>query len=95
MDPGDDVTALRLRSYLWPDQRERRARLDSAIETARAVPATVVQTDDTGAALTQLLDTVAGRSPTLVFHSIVWPRSSGRLLAHADFHGRWVRTLPE
>lgn len=144
MDPLDDTTALRLRSYLWPDQRTRRARLDAALELAKAVPARVTQTDDTAAALDQLLDTLAGASPTLVFHSIVWqyvprtartaitraieeagarattraplmrlsfepdplrgdrvavdlrswPGGSGRLLAHADFHGRWVRTLP-
>lgn len=144
MDPGEEATALRLRSYLWPDQTERRARLDAAIEMARDIPATVAQTDDTAADLRDLLGTLAGRAPVLVYHSIVWqyipvaartditqtiedaggqatsaaplmrlsfepdgmrrdrasvelrtwPGGSGRLLAHADFHGRWVHCLP-
>lgn len=145
IDPGEATMALRLRSYLWPDQIDRRARLDAAIDLAHAVPATVLQTDDTAADLATLLTTLAGRKPVLVFHSIVWqyvpvadrtaitqaiedagrqataaapvirlsfepdplhggraavqlrtwPGGAGRLLAHADFHGRWVESLPD
>lgn len=144
IDPRDEAMALRLRSYLWPDQRERRERLDAAIGVVRTVPATLIQTDDTAADLARLLTTLTGRRPVLVFQSIVWqyipiaarnaithaieeagrhatastplmrlsfepdplrgdraavqlrtwPGGSGRMLAHADFHGRWVEVLP-
>ncbi|MEZ5372723.1 MAG: DUF2332 domain-containing protein [Microthrixaceae bacterium] len=149
-DPSDPTVALRLRSYLWPDQTERRARLDGAIALAGEVPAELVQTDgpmnpnDTAATLAGLLAERAGIHPTMVFQSIMWqyvptaarwpitraieeagerateaaplvrvtfepdefrrdrvavqlrrwPGGSGTLLAHADYHGRWVQPLP-
>ena len=60
----------RLRSYVWPDQLERLARLDAALEVAVAEPPRV---DRAGAAVWlpgQLRDPVPGRC-TVVVHSIV------------------------
>ncbi len=143
-DPTDETVALRLRSYLWPDQNERRVRLDGAIALAGEVPAELIASADTAATLTQVLADRVGTKPTLVFQSIMWqyvatgarwditraiesagerasaaaplvrvsfepdefrrdrvavharrwPGGSGTLLAHADFHGRWVQALP-
>lgn len=143
-DPFDEAVALRLRSYLWPDQVERRRRLDGAIALAGEVPAELVETGDTATTLDEVLTTRAGITPTLVFQSIMWqyvptaarwditraiesagerttdtaplmrvtfepdefrrdrvavharrwPGGSGTLLAHADYHGRWVQSLP-
>ena len=143
-DPTDPDVALRLHSYLWPDQTERRKRLDGAVQLAAAVPATLIETDDTAATLDGVLADRAGSRPTMVFQSIMWqyvptaerwpitraieaageratkaaplvrvsfepdefrrdraavqlrcwPGGSGTLLAHADYHGRWVQPLP-
>ena len=43
--PPTDDGRLTLRSFVWPDQLERFARLDAAIEVARRVPATVDRAD--------------------------------------------------
>lgn len=45
LDPTDSADALRLRAYLWPDQRARTERLDAALAIARAVPAAVERAD--------------------------------------------------
>ena len=143
-DPTAETVALRLRSYLWPDQVERRRRLDGAIALAGQVPAELIASADTAVTLDQVLADRVGAKPTLVFQSIMWqyvatgdrwditraiesagerategaplvrvsfepdefrrdrvavharrwPGGSGALLAHADFHGRWVQPLP-
>ena len=41
IDPATDEGAIRLASYVWPDQSERMRRLRSAILVARAYPATL------------------------------------------------------
>ncbi len=86
IDPRDEAMALRLRSYLWPDQSERRERLDAAIEVSRTVPARLIQTDDTAADLPTLLATLTGQRPVLVFQSIVWqyiPVAARNAITHA------------
>ncbi|MFC5182328.1 DUF2332 domain-containing protein [Actinomadura harenae] len=67
VDPVAD--AVRLLSFVWPDQHERVARLRGALEVAARVPATVVRAD----AATFL----AGLAPrpgvvTVVWHSLMW-----------------------
>jgi hypothetical protein len=57
-------------SYLWPDQPERFARLDAAIDVARRVPAVVDQAD----APDWIADRLGRPAPglaTVVVHSIV------------------------
>jgi hypothetical protein len=64
-----DEGRLTLRSFLWPDQVERRARLDAALEVAARVPAAVERAD--------ACDWLAARlapepgAATVVFHSII------------------------
>ncbi|MBA2624909.1 MAG: DUF2332 domain-containing protein [Acidimicrobiia bacterium] len=70
LDPADEADRLTLLSYLWPDQAERRARTEAAIEVAQRVPAEVERAD-IGTWLADRLDLVDGTA-TVVFHSIVW-----------------------
>ncbi len=70
IDPTTDEGVARLRSFLWPDQVERRARLDAAIEVARRVPAVVDHADAAEWVEAQLAEPATGRA-TVVHHSIV------------------------
>lgn len=70
IDVGDDEQAMRLLSFVWPDQIERITRLRSAIDIARRVRPTVVKAS-ADAWLKDVLATRLTRT-TVVFHSIVW-----------------------
>jgi hypothetical protein len=73
-NPLDVTTAegrQTLRSYLWPDQAERRARLEAAFEVAAHVPAPVVAADLGSWVEASLVDPMPGVA-TVVVHSIVW-----------------------
>jgi hypothetical protein len=71
LDPGAGADRLTLRSFLWPDQIARRARLDAALDLAARVPAQVERAD----ALDWLERRLAPRAgaATVVYHSIVMP----------------------
>jgi len=78
IDVGTHDGRTTLRAYLWPDQVERRARLEAAFTVADAVPAPVEQADLGEWAAARLADPAAGVA-TVVAHSIVWqyvPRAS-------------------
>jgi hypothetical protein len=78
IDPTSDEGATRLRSFLWPDQVERRTRLDAAIEVARRHPVTVDAADASDWIEAQLAAPAPGVA-TVVHHSIVLqylPRAS-------------------
>lgn len=70
-----DVTTeegrLTLRSYLWPDQVERAARLEAACAVAARVPAPV-EAGDLGAWAEARLATPVVGVATVVVHTIVW-----------------------
>src|SRR5690606_23599893 len=70
IDVRTDDGVVRLRGFLWPDQIERRARLDAAIDVARRHPARVVQADAGDWIADQLSRSVEGMA-TVVYHSIV------------------------
>lgn len=73
-NPLDVTTAagrLTLRSYLWPDQVERAARLEAACAVAARVPASVVPADLGTWAEERLAEPAPGVA-TVVTHSIVW-----------------------
>ncbi|MHB1784774.1 MAG: DUF2332 domain-containing protein [Acidimicrobiales bacterium] len=69
IDPNDEDGRLTLRSYLWPDQTERLARLNGALDVASRVPAEVERAD-AGTWLAEQLDRSATGTATVVFHSI-------------------------
>lgn len=66
----DPAQALRLRAYVWPDQRDRLARLEGAIALARQLGTAVEQAD--------ALDWLRPRlhpnpgAATVLYHSIMW-----------------------
>jgi hypothetical protein len=72
VDVSTDAGALWLRSFVWPDQTARFARLDGAISLARAFPSRLDRTPDTAAWLEQELEAPPALLTTVVFHSIVW-----------------------
>jgi hypothetical protein len=72
-NPIDPTTAdgrLLLRSFTWPDQRERLALLDAACDIAARVPAAIDRAGAPEWTAAQLAAPVAGVA-TVVFHSIV------------------------
>lgn len=69
VDPTSPEGRLRLLSYVWPDQVERFARLEAAIEVARRVPAHVERSDAVTAV--RRLAPVEGRW-TVLWHSVMW-----------------------
>ncbi len=68
LDPTNPADVLRLRSYTWPDQPDRMARLDAALSVATPV----VDRADAGAWLTARLDTPARGQIDLIYHTIAW-----------------------
>ena len=71
LDPSDPADRLRLISYLWADQAERKARTDAAIDLALAAKHPVYKQD----ALAFLADRLANPVPGVahvIYHSIVW-----------------------
>ncbi len=71
IDPLDDEGLLTLRSFVWPDQLDRLAHLDAAVEVARRVPIAVEQADAAEWLAAQLAEPRPGMA-TVVFQSIVW-----------------------
>lgn len=70
IDPTTEAGSVRLRSFLWPDQVERRARLDAAIDVARRHPVEVDEADAGDWAAARLAEPTLGLA-TVIHHSIV------------------------
>lgn len=70
IDPTTEDGRLRLRSFVWPDQLARQARLEAALEVAARVPATVERADGPTWVAERLAEPVPGVTTVLV-HSIV------------------------
>lgn len=70
IDPTTHEGVTALRGFLWPDQIERRRRLDAAIEVARRHPALVEPADAGEWIERQLAEPTPGLA-TVVYHSIV------------------------
>lgn len=96
LDVTTDEGRLTLRSYLWPDQVERAARLDAACALAAGVPAKVDHGDLGEWAEARLAEPAPGVA-TVVVHSIVWqyvaPGSRDRMRAALWRAGR--RATPD
>jgi hypothetical protein len=106
LDPTDPEDQVRLRSALWPDQPERRARLDGALEVAARVPVEVDRADAVEWVTEQLAEARPGVA-TVVTHSIVLqyldPASRERFVAAVEEAGArasanaplaWLRMEP-
>jgi hypothetical protein len=71
VDLEDPAQRLRLRAYVWADQRERLSRLESAIDLARAHGPRVERADAADWVRTKLREPVASTA-TVLYHSIMW-----------------------
>jgi hypothetical protein len=94
-NPIDPTTAdgrLTLMSYLWPDQRERFARLDAAIEVARRVPVDLEQAAAEEWLEARLTLPLPGQA-TVVVHSIVlqYLDQAARARVHTAVHAAGER----
>jgi hypothetical protein len=71
VDLENPAQRLRLRAYVWADQRERLSRLESAIDLARAHAPRVERADAADWVRTKLREPAAS-SATVLYHSIMW-----------------------
>lgn len=72
IDLTDEASALRLKSYVWPDAPARMARIDAAIQLATENPPDLVQMD-AGAFVEEMLARPQAEGTTrAMFHSIMW-----------------------
>ncbi|TXC66538.1 DUF2332 domain-containing protein [Piscinibacter aquaticus] len=71
IDVGDDAAVLRLRSYVWPDQAARMARLQGALALARR-ERPVVDAGDAAAWVARELAAPRPDAVTVLAHSVVW-----------------------
>lgn len=96
LDPLDPADQLRLRACLWPDQPERRTRLDGALEVAAAVPAPVDRADAATWAAEQLATPHPG-VVTVVVHTIVaqYLEPDARQALEATIQAAGVAATPE
>jgi hypothetical protein len=106
IDATTDEGRLLLRSFVWPDQADRHARLDAALAAAADQPVAVEGSDAAEWLAARLAEPVEGTA-TVVFHSIVWqylPAATREgILAALDAGGRnasaaaplaWLRMEP-
>jgi hypothetical protein len=71
IDPTSDEGALTLRSYVWPDQLDRVAALDAALQLAPTVEVHVEQADAGDWVEAQVASLPPGTASVL-YHSVVW-----------------------
>ena len=96
LDVTTEEGRLTLRSYLWPDQVQRRDRLEAAFAVAARVPVSVVAADLGTWVEEQLAEPVPGVATVLV-HTIVWQyvdRESRRRML-AALHRAGERATPD
>lgn len=72
VDLADPAQALRLRAYIWPEHRERFARMDAAIAEARREPPDLVEMTAADFVEAALARAQAAGTTRVLMHSIVW-----------------------
>lgn len=72
LDVRDEAVAARLLAYCWPDQHARLARLEAAIEIARAHPPEVAAGDAADWIERMLAEPQAKGTARIVMHSVFW-----------------------
>ncbi len=95
IDPGDAQDRLRLRAYVWADQKARLAQLDAALEHAARQGTRVEQADAADWVEARLAARPEGLT-TVLFHSIVWqylpPATRQRIEAALERAGEAAET---
>jgi hypothetical protein len=69
---ADPASALRLKSYVWPDAQIRMARIDAAIALASVAPPDLVEADAGDFVTEMLARPHAAGTTRALFHSIMW-----------------------
>lgn len=91
IDAGDPAAVLRLRSYVWPDQTARAARLQGAIALAQQERPSV-EAGDAAAWVEREFAAPREGVATVLLHSIVWqylpPATRERIAAAIDAAGQ-------
>lgn len=72
VDLTDPKQALKLKAYIWPDARERMARMDSAIELARMAPPELVRQDAEDFVREMLAEPQEAGVTRALFHTVMW-----------------------
>ena len=96
IDLEDSAQRLRLRAYVWADQRERLARLEGAIAVSRAAGQRVERADAAPWVRAHLAEAETGCA-TILYHSIMWqymPRETRESIA-GTLRERGARATPE
>ncbi|MHA7818984.1 MAG: DUF2332 domain-containing protein [Erythrobacter sp.] len=72
IDLSDEASALRLKSYVWPDAPARMSRIDAAIQLASESPPDLVRQDAAAFVDEMLARPQAPGTTRAIFHSIMW-----------------------
>jgi hypothetical protein len=107
VDLSDDKSAQRLIAYVWPDQTERLARIEAAIDIARAYPPGVTEGDAAEWVERRLSLPQPAGTTRVVMHSVFWqylpPQTQAQITASIERAGQratadcplaWVRFEP-
>lgn len=81
IDLGDPQSALKLKSYVWPDAAGRMARIDAAIAFAAQQPPDLVRQDAVDFVAAMLGREQGAGVTRVLFHSIVWQYLPGETQA--------------
>ncbi len=71
LDTTHETDAMRLRSYLWPDQRTRHDRVNGAMALYAAAPP-AIEREDAAAWVAEELDNRPENAISVFYHTIVW-----------------------
>ena len=88
IDLEDPAQRLRLRAYVWADQRDRLARLEGAIGMARGA-GQIVERADAASWVEARLDKLTEGRTTVLFHSVMWqymPETARAAITHTVLH---------
>lgn len=72
IDLTDEASALKLKSYVWPDAPGRMARIDAAVQLANENPPSVIKMDAADFVAQQLSKPQFPGTTKAMFHSIMW-----------------------
>lgn len=72
IDLSDEASALKLKSYVWPDAPARMARIDAAIQLASENPPEVLRQDAASFVENMLAQPQERGTTRAMFHSIMW-----------------------
>ncbi|MEM1053569.1 MAG: DUF2332 domain-containing protein [Pseudomonadota bacterium] len=72
IDLADPISALKLKSYVWPDAPGRMARIDAAVQLASEKPPALIQMDALEFVEHRLAAQQVPGTTKVMFHSIMW-----------------------